>query len=354
MTYGGTGGTGGATLLADANGAGVTCRHNNSTGAYVTSRFTLPESPANSGTYSKLVNDSSCGVLPTTVPLPPYYYKASTVEFCNTQITQASDPNDQWRGFGKGACQAKNDQTTYRFVKYGTMTRVGLVNDGRSYAYTDPFTGVSSTRTFAEEMTNYATWFSYYRTRILAAKTTSAIAFGIVDNTYRVGFHSLNLRNAGGTVAEWLDIDTFTPAQRTAWYNKLFGISIGTGMTPTIDAVFRIGEVVKQGSAAVPGLPVHTDPVPTVAGNPVSCTNNYHILFTDGETNQVTLPTHPREQRLSGGRQRRDVRTLALEDGAFHGPDEGLQREPWHPGSRPILGDRRGGALSRVGRVGRR
>ena len=160
MTYGGTGGTGGSTLLDDANGAGTTCRHNNNVGAYVTSRFALPELPATSSNYSKLVNDSSCGVLPTTVPIPPYYYTASTVEFCNTQKTQASDPNDQWRGFGKGTCQAKNDQTTYKYVRYGTMTRVGLVS-GRTYTYTDPFTGVAGTRTYDEEMTNYANWFAY-------------------------------------------------------------------------------------------------------------------------------------------------------------------------------------------------
>ena len=272
-------------LLDDSNGAGVTCRHNQHSGAYVSTRFTYPLAP-----YTTVINHSTCGTIPTTVPVPPYYYTASSVEFCNAQKAQATEPNDQWRGFGKGACQAKNDQTTYRFVKYGTMTRVGLIS-GRTYAYTDPFTLVAGTRTYAEEMTNYANWYAYYRTRVLAAKTTSAIAFGNVDNTYRVGFHSMNLRNAGSTLAEWLDVGDFTPAQRTSWYTTLFGISIGTGMTPTIDAMFRIGEVVKQGAGAVTGLPAHTDPIPTIAGNPVSCTNNYHILFTDGETNQLTLPT---------------------------------------------------------------
>ena len=164
--------------------------------------------------------------------------------------------------------QERPDDVQVRAVRHDDARRPR--QRGRNYTYTDPFTGVAGTRTYAEEMTNYANWFAYYRTRILAAKTTSAIAFGNVDNSYRAGFHSLNLRNGGGTVAEWLDINTFDAAQRTAWYTKLFGISIGTGMTPTIDAVFRIGEVVKQGAGAVTGLPAHTDPIPTVAGNPVS------------------------------------------------------------------------------------
>lgn len=303
MTYGGTGGTGGTTLLNDANGAGVTCRRNNMTGTYVSNRFTYPETPANSSTYSKAVNDSSCGSIISTIAIPRYYYTAASVEFCNKQIVQSGasattvvSANDQWRGFGAGTCQAKNDQTTYKFVKYGQMKRVGLVNDGRTYAYTDPFTGVAGTRTYAEEMTNYANWFAYYRTRVLTAKTTTAIAFNNVDKTYRAGFHTMNLRLPVGspTTADWLDIADFTTANRPTWYNKLFATSIVSGMqTPTLDAMIRIGEVVKNGAGAVTGLPTHADPFPTnpATGNPVTCTNNYHVLFTDGETNQPTLPT---------------------------------------------------------------
>ena len=110
---------------------------------------------------------------------------------------QATDPNNQWRGFGKGTCQAKNDQTRTSTSKYGKFTRVGLVNDGRTFAYTDPFTGDPGTRTYAEEMTNYSNWYTYYRTRILTAKTTTAIAFNNVDKTYRAGFHTMNLRSDG-------------------------------------------------------------------------------------------------------------------------------------------------------------
>ena len=183
------------------------------TGAYVSSRFTYPESPANSGNYSKQVSDGSCGAIaPATVNIPRYYYTAASVEFCNTQITQATDPNDAWRGFGKGTCQANNDQVTHRFVKFGKLTRVGLVNDGRTFAYTDPYTGVSGTRTYTEEMTNYSNWYAYYRTRILTAKTTTAIAFNNVDKTYRAGFQTMNLRIAGN--ANWLDIKDFDPAHR--------------------------------------------------------------------------------------------------------------------------------------------
>jgi type IV pilus assembly protein PilY1 len=158
------------------------------------------------------------------------------------------------------------------------------------FPFTDPFSGISGTRTYQQEMTNYANWYAYYRTRILAAKTTTAIAFNIVDNKYRVGFHVMN-----ASLTNWLDAgDFFSGAglQRENWYNKLFAVPIVAGSkTPTLDALLRIGALVETGASAITGLPAHADPIPSIAGNPVTCTNNYHILFTDGFTDQLTLPT---------------------------------------------------------------
>ncbi|MFO1317207.1 MAG: PilC/PilY family type IV pilus protein [Burkholderiales bacterium] len=292
QTYGGApGATGGTTLLSDANGAGDTCRHNNNAGAYTSNRFTYPETwPNGSATttlFDKRLTDSTCGVIPRTVQIPQYYNVVSSVQYCNLQRTGASYNDDPWRGFGRaGVCKTKNDLTTYKYPLYGPIQRVGIVNDGRMFAYTDPFSGISGTRTWDAEMTNFANWWTYYRSRVLAAKTTTAIAFNIVDNTFRAGFHTMNT-----ATTNWLDSNDFIAAQRAAWYAKLFGVSIGVAKTPTLDALIRIGQLVENGAGAVGGLPAHSDPIPTIAGNPVSCTANYHILFTDGTTDQITLPT---------------------------------------------------------------
>lgn len=293
MTYGGTGGTGGSTLLDDANTNGITCRHNNNTGTYTSNRFTYPETwPNGSGTvskYDKRVNDSSCGVIPRTVGMPQYYNTVASVQYCNLTRTGGAYDDDQWRGFGRaGVCKTKNDLTTYKYPLYSPIQRTTIANDGRTFAYTDPFSGVSGTRTYAEEMTNFANWWTYYRSRILAAKTTTAIAFNIVDSTFRVGFHVMNNAN---NAARFMDSSDFTAANRSTWYGKLFATPhVVGGKTPTLDALIRMGQLVENGAGAVTGLPAHADPIPTVAGNPVSCTANYHILFTDGTTDQITLP----------------------------------------------------------------
>ncbi len=207
------------------------------------------------------------------------------MQFCkNKDLTN----NDQWKGFGVAPCQSKNDLTTFLNVAYGTFTRVDLVNDGRLYNYVDPYTGVAGTRTYAQEMTNYSNWFSYYRTRVLAAKTTTAIAFSFLDSTYRVGFQGMNT-----PATNWVDVDDWTPGagnQRDKWYNKLQNVAIGTGLTPSINAELRVGELFRTGTGGSGSLPTMDEGyIPASAKDPitVSCQKNYHILFTDGFTNQA-------------------------------------------------------------------
>jgi type IV pilus assembly protein PilY1 len=133
------------------------------------------------------------------------------------------------------------------------------------------------------EMTNYANWFAYYRTRLQAVKTVTSITFNELDSKYRVGFHTLF--HTDTILPTFLDIADFDPAvQKPAWFSKLFGVSISLGQeTPTLDAMVRVGEYFKHGSH--PQLTGSSDPIV------LSCQKNYHLLFTDGYTNQSGLPS---------------------------------------------------------------
>ncbi len=281
------------TLLQDSNlvngGTGSVCRHNNM--AYATapavaaSPFNYVSSPTPDPQFNFQINDGSCGSIPATVQIPRHYYVTSGTQFCNSSIGTL---NVQWRGFGTGVCQNKNDLNTFTRVQYQPFTRVDLIS-GNTFPYTDPYTGVPSTRTYAQEIINYANWFAYYRTRILAAKTTSSQAFSFIDDTYRVGFHTFS---TPGTA--WLDVKDFAPGlgnQKDLWYQKLFAISIGTAKTPTLDALLRIGNLFEKGGSA--GLPVlGSGTLPAAAADPItlSCQSNFHIVFTDGATNQLATP----------------------------------------------------------------
>jgi type IV pilus assembly protein PilY1 len=293
----------GIRLIDDANGAGEVCRHNNQ--AYpdgtVAAPFNYP-----SGKYTQ-VRTGSCPTVPGSATVPRHYWRAS-VEWCSSKITTA---NDKWRGFGlAGTCQNEHDSAhPYpRYYKWGARNgrlpqvvadpeyldnylypafeRIDLVS-GSTYNH-DHYNAVGQfvplSRTYEQEMENYANWFAYYRTRIQAAKTVISQNFTYLDSGYRVGFHTLS--NSPPT--SFVDISEFdhppsSGGQKDKWYQQLFAIQIAMGkQTPNIDAVVRIGELFKNGSN--PALSGSSDPIV------LSCHKNYHMLFTDGITNQSALP----------------------------------------------------------------
>ena len=48
-------------------------------------------------------------------------------------------------------------------------------------------------------MTNFANWFTYYRTRMQTMKTSASFAFGNPSNQYRVGYFSINNNTTAAT-----------------------------------------------------------------------------------------------------------------------------------------------------------
>ena len=129
--------------------------------------------------------------------------------------------------------------------------------------------------TYLEEMTNFANWFTYYRTRMQMMKSASSIAFQGLSDSYRVGYLSLN--NSGG--GRFLNINTFNTTQRSDWYAKLFSTN-PSGSTPLRSALSTAG-LIYGGSLNGESLNGSTvvDPVQ------YSCQQNFTILSTDGYWN---------------------------------------------------------------------
>ncbi len=126
-----------------------------------------------------------------------------------------------------------------------------------------------ATCTYDEEMTNFANWYSYYRTRLQMMKTSTTRAFKNIDTRYRIGFITIHKLN-------YLPIAKFDATQKASWYNALTNTDT-TGSTPLRSALTAVGRIFAgKGSSAVGNA---ADPMQ------YSCQQNFTLLTTDGYWN---------------------------------------------------------------------
>jgi type IV pilus assembly protein PilY1 len=173
---------------------------------------------------------------------------------------------------------SNNDQT--RFSGHcrvpGAFQRVDIDPANNSYPKSSARSDCAGANcTYLEEMTNFANWFTYYRTRMQMMKTSTSLAFSSIGDTFRVGYMSIN----NNTNSDFLNITTFDSSQKTSWYNKLFA-AFPDSSTPLRSALSTAGLIyggVLNGTT-FNGSTV-TDPVL------YSCQSNYTLLSTDGYWN---------------------------------------------------------------------
>jgi type IV pilus assembly protein PilY1 len=141
------------------------------------------------------------------------------------------------------------------------------------------------TRTIAQEKQNYATWFSYHRTRMKVAKASTSTAFNDptifnAENEFRVGYRTIHNRG-NFDIPVGTNNGIFTGGNRTDWFNRLFNAQ-GNGNTPTSNALYSAGQYFMQTGAGGPW-----GPQPTAIQ--FQCRQNFAILTTDGYRNQGAL-----------------------------------------------------------------
>ena len=177
----------------------------------------------------------------------------------------------------KVRCRKKyEEETGYIYPRYGQFTRVDITSATGTYGSRPLRTDCAARPncSYSEEMTNFANWFAYYRTRMLSMKTAAGLAFSPIDSRYRVGFLTIN---PGDPVDDdtYLKIDTFTPAHKKAWYEKFYDKNNPGGGTPLPEALSRAG---RHFAGARDGINkgMNDDPMQ------YSCQQNFTILTTDG------------------------------------------------------------------------
>ena len=220
---------------------------------------------------------------PNFTYLPPITYDGVTRYPASTYTNAWMDGFDIPSG-------TRNLSTKYPALgDYGDTSLSGSGNRGGYYMYytagspvagtcysDSAYTVVNMNSATAAQQQNFANWFSYYRTRMLAMKTSAGEAFRVVDNTFRVGFHTINNPGSGGSVGAFVPVATFSGTQRQNWYSAFYAQQPHDS-TPLREAESRIGEYFRAGTSPVGGSVA--DPVQ------YSCQSNFHILSTDGQWN---------------------------------------------------------------------
>lgn len=193
--------------------------------------------------------------------------------------------------------------TTGEIIRSRRLAREGdapAYNNGPDRALGD-CTSISTTVTWREctrvtptgrsevdERNNFATWFSYHRTRMKVAKAGASEAFGTLDGSVRVGFRTLFNKDRNGlgpldipvddeNDGRFMDMPGSGPKARTNWYNRLHSIE-NYSNTPLRTALQSAGDYFSRTDAAGPYGPQAT-------ANQLSCRQNFAILTTDGAWN---------------------------------------------------------------------
>ena len=132
-------------------------------------------------------------------------------------------------------------------------------------------------RSLSDELVNYATWYSYHRTRIKAAKAGASEAFSrLAGSSMRVGYDSIWNRSPYD-IPVGTNNGVFSGTNRNTWFSRLHAADASNG-TPLKGALQRAGEYFSNASSSGPWGPES-------GSNQLSCRQNFAILTTDGYWN---------------------------------------------------------------------
>ena len=161
----------------------------------------------------------------------------------------------------------------------GTLKEFTIVSTNNSYPKAKGRTDCTgATCTYNEEMTNYANWYAYYRTRMQLMKTVVSNVFAKIDGSrFRVGLMSIKAdKHDYSNNPMFVGPEEFTGSQRGTWYSRLQGAN-PDGDTTLRSALSTAGRLFagKLNDSTYNEVKIK-DPLQ------YSCQKNYAILSTDG------------------------------------------------------------------------
>ena len=157
---------------------------------------------------------------------------------------------------------------------------------------------------------NFAIWYSFYKTRALAALSAISIAMETLPSEVRVTWQSLSAcQNFTGTDAMNCQnnaLKTYSAAHKGQFYTWLSQLTFNA-QQPLADAIIRAGEYLKT---AKPWLRYLDNEGTNSSANTYACRPNYHVLITDAATDLASVADYPKQQDF-----RADESSFTLPDG---------------------------------------
>jgi len=218
----------------------------------------------------------NCNLAGNTVPSPSS--NILTITTAAGEPINTSVPIQVTMTGGSYTAQLSTNTTTDipgSMIYVSISSNVSYVAPGKAAKGPDRTDCASATVcTYTEEMTNYANWWAYYRTRIQSMKTAASQAFKSLDSRYRVGLVTIN-----SSSSNYLAIAPFNASQKSSWYQKLFAVS-PSGGTPLRTALSSVGRHFAGKKTLGTDDPVQ-----------YACQSNFTLLTTDGYWNDSSNPT---------------------------------------------------------------
>lgn len=230
---------------------------------------------------------------PTAARVNPYSSSSSTVDLTKKNTSYASD----YPGFssftvtnfyparyytwtdsnGNGVVDAADAHTLVEITNSATaMTPVPASSYTGSLDRTD--CAAAPVCTYAEEIKNFANWFSYYRKRELTTKSAISLsAEGITG--VRVGYATINNNNSVGIKVASMNLAPNT-GNKKALFDKIFKTG-ASGGTPLQTKLRDAGKYFECVSGNILGVSGSNCPILPVAQGG-QCQKNFTILMTDG------------------------------------------------------------------------
>lgn len=144
---------------------------------------------------------------------------------------------------------------------------------------------LSGVCTYAEEIQNFANWYSYHRNRIFAARAGIGRAFAAQGEGVRVGYGAINKGSTtidgASTATVVRGIRPFQGADRVAFFDELYTRDVPAAGTPLRNALKGVGEYFQRTDSRGPW----SSTPGSTGGVDLTCRQSFAILMSDGYWN---------------------------------------------------------------------